>query len=93
MVLVRLLDLRYTASLFSITSGKKCSLGPRLRPAERESGGHLPINVELPQSTSEIIGRLTRFQHLGNPENHEDVSYLATEIGELGVGTTFGGDQ
>ena len=58
MVLVLLLDLRYTSSMFSMTSGKKCSLNPYLNNAKRESGKFLPVNVKPPQGISKVISGL-----------------------------------
>jgi len=58
MVLVLLLDLRYTSSVFSIISGRKCSLNLHLSYARRENDKLLPVNVEPPQGVSKVIGGL-----------------------------------
>jgi len=55
MVLVLLLDLRYTSSVFSMISGRKCSLDLHLSHARRESDKFLPVNVEPPQCVSKVI--------------------------------------
>jgi hypothetical protein len=59
MVLVLLLDLRYTSSVFSTTSGRKCSLNARFSHAKRESNKLLPVDVEPPQGFSEVISGLS----------------------------------
>lgn len=58
MVLVLLLDLRYTSSVFSMISGRKCSLDIHLSHARRENDKSLPFNVEPPQCVSKVISGL-----------------------------------
>lgn len=93
MVLVLLLDLRYTSSVFSMTSERKCSLNSRLSNTESKSSNFLLINVELPQGISEVVSGLPNKRSTLQRSRIKEIPYLATEVRKLCVCTISGHSQ
>ena len=87
MVLVLLLDLRYTSSVFSMISGRKRSLNLHFSHTKRESSKFLPVNIEPPQGISKVIGGLPNTRSIPRRGRTRYISYLATEVCKLGIGT------